>query len=166
METIIGPVWIFGDDIDTDAIVSGLYLDAPIEEAVPHVLENVRPDFPKGVRPGDLMVAGRNFGCGSSREQAAEALRSMGIGCIVAESFGRIFFRNAVAVGLPVLTCPGVSAAFGEQHTAVIDLARAGVENRQTGETMTGHPLSPEMIRIISAGGVLALLQNQKEGYK
>lgn len=104
INTITGRVWKFGDNIDTDVIIPGKYLrTTDINVFASHVMEGIDPDFPKKVKKGDIIVAGKNFGCGSSREQAPLALKHAGIACVVAESFARIFFRNAINVGLPII---------------------------------------------------------------
>lgn len=163
MDPFKGEIWKFGDNVDTDAIVPGQYLDAPIAEIVPHVFESINPKFAVEVKKGDIIVAGKNFGCGSSRENAPAALKEMGIGCIVAESFARIFFRNAVAIGLPVISCRDVSSMFEDHDHASINLPEAMIENT-TRETVTAaNPLSEEMIRIIERGGILNLLKEAKE---
>jgi 3-isopropylmalate/(R)-2-methylmalate dehydratase small subunit len=159
MEIIEGRVWMFGNNIDTDAIVPGQYLDAPIVEAVKHVLESVNPNFAKEVKEGDIIVAGRNFGCGSSRENAPAAIKELGIRCIVAESFGRIFFRNAIAIGLPLLNCSGISEKFEEGDRALVRLSDAKVENKTRKFTIDAVPLSEEMLNILNKGGMLALLK-------
>lgn len=160
MEDIRGRVWKLGDNIDTDAIVSGQYLDVPMDEVVLHVLENHKPEFAGNVKAGDILVAGSNFGCGSSREQAPAALKALGIGCVVAASFGRIFFRNAIAIGLPVLACGSVSGAFEEGDTALVSMDRSTVENTATGAVFPCEPLSPEMQAIIAEGGIIQRLKN------
>jgi 3-isopropylmalate dehydratase small subunit len=110
MEVIRGRVWKVGDQVNTDLITPGQYLTAPLEEVKKHVLEAINPRFAQEARGGDILVAGKNFGCGSSRESAPSALKAQGISAVVAESFARIFFRNAVAIGLAVVPCPGISS--------------------------------------------------------
>lgn len=157
-------MWKFGDNVNTDVIVPGRYLDVPLEESSPHVFESVKPEFAGGVKKGDIIVAGSNFGCGSSRESAPEVLKILGIGCVVADSFGRIFFRNAIAVGLPALACRGVSAQFEDGDIARVDVVRAVVENLTRGITLHGEPLSAEMLLILDCGGILKLLKGIAEG--
>jgi len=162
MEAIEGKVWKFGDNIDTDLIVPGQYLDAPMEEVVKHVLVSVNPDFVKGVKKGDIIIAGKNFGCGSSRENAPAAIKELGIGCIVAESFARIFFRNAIAIGLPIISCAGVNDAFENGDVAHVKIPEASVENRTKKQSLEAENLSDEMIRILGKGGILELLKEMK----
>lgn len=164
MEILEGRVWKFGDNVDTDVIVSGRFLDAPLEEAARHVFESVRPGFADEVREGDVIVAGANFGCGSSRESAPEALKALGVGCVVAESFGRIFFRNAVAIGLPVLRCAGVSGAFEDGDTARVDIEGAAVENPASGGSLAAEPLSDEILLILQSGGIMEVLKSMMGG--
>lgn len=160
MEPLQGRVWRFGNNVDTDAIVPGRFLDAPIEEAARHAFESIRPGFVDEVRKGDVIVGGANFGCGSSRENAPEALKLLGIGCVVAESFGRIFFRNAIAIGLPVLRCAGVSGAFADGDTARVDVEKAKVENPNTGGSLMAERLSDEMLLILESGGITEVLKS------
>jgi 3-isopropylmalate/(R)-2-methylmalate dehydratase small subunit len=160
MNDLNGKVWKFGNDVDTDVIVPGLYLDAPMAEILHHVLESVIPDFAARVEAGDMIVAGTNFGCGSSREQAPMALKEAGLGCVVAESFSRIFFRNAIAIGLPVLTCRGVSDAFQEGQSARVSMKLFQIQNLETGRVLQGDPLSEEMRVILEKGGIIEFLKS------
>ncbi len=160
MEELNGKVWKFGNDVDTDVIVPGQYLDAPMAEILPHVLESIKPEFAAGVKAGDLIVAGTNFGCGSSREQAPAALKSAGLACVVAESFGRIFFRNAIAIGLPVLTCRGVTDAFQEGQSARVSMKLSQIQNLETGMVLQGDPFSKEIGVILEKGGILEVLKD------
>src|SRR5512143_1221052 len=121
MTLIKGRVWKFGDNINTDVMAPGFVFNAPWEE-VKKVILHIHPRFSKEVNPGDVIVAGKNWGCGSSREQATSNLKRLGLSCVVAESFGRIFFRNAVALALPAIVCPGVSTAFEEGDELELDL--------------------------------------------
>lgn len=160
-DVIRGRVWKFGDDVSTDLLSPGTYAVDPVEVRKLHVLESINPDFASRVTPGDVVVAGRNFGCGSSRESAAENLVALGVATVVAESFSRLFTRNAVAVGLPVLICAGVHAAFEDGDEAEVDLAAGRVRNPATGAELHGDSLPPEMLEILDAGGILAVLANR-----
>jgi 3-isopropylmalate/(R)-2-methylmalate dehydratase small subunit len=131
----------------------------PLEVRKLHTLEAVDPSFARAVRAGDVVVAGRNFGCGSSRETAPEALKALGVGCVVAESFARLFLRNAVAIGLPVLPCPEVRRVATPGDELEVDLEAGTVRNLRTGALVRGAPLPPEMRDILVAGGILALLR-------
>ena len=158
MRSIIGKVWVFGDNIDTDAMIPGLYLDAPMEEVIQHVFESVNPRFAADVQEGDIIVAGKNFGCGSSRENAPSALKEMGVGCIVAESFARIFFRNAIAIGLPVISCKNALSSFSNDDRAEIDIKKALIRNTTKDIFLKASPMSEEMLAIIEEGGILNLI--------
>jgi 3-isopropylmalate/(R)-2-methylmalate dehydratase small subunit len=159
MEMIRGRVWLFGDNVDTDVITPGLYVDAPMEEMKKHVLEALNPKFPKEVKAGDIIVAGKNFGCGSSRETAPDAIKALGVGAVIAESFARIFFRNAVSIGLPVLPCPGAYVAFREGEEAELDVSGAKVTNLSSNRILQGQPLAKDILDILSRGGTLSLLK-------
>ena len=159
MPEIQGRVWVFGNSVDTDAIVPGRLLDAPLEEAAGCVLESLNPEFAASVKPGDIIAAGDNFGCGSSREQAASVLKFIGIQCVLAESFGRIFFRNAIAVGLPVLVCPGVSTAFADGDEASASIRDGRVVNIGSGRALGARPLSGNMLEILEKGGAVEYLK-------
>jgi len=152
-----GKVWKYGDNLDTDAIIPARYLNisAP-EELARHCMEDVDPDFAGEVRPGDIVVAGANFGCGSSREHAPLALKAAGINCVLAESFARIFFRNAVNIGLPILTCPQAVAGTKGGQRLEIELETGIIRNLGTGETFRAEPYPPFMMEIIEVGGLVA----------
>ncbi|RLF11578.1 MAG: 3-isopropylmalate dehydratase [Thermoprotei archaeon] len=156
-----GRVWKLGDNIDTDVITPGKYLSLPMDQLKQHVLEPINPDFAKQVQPGDVIVGGRNFGCGSSREQAPRALKEVGVAAVIAESFARIFFRNAISIGLPVLICEGVSSAFDEGDVLEADLSTGEIKNLTKGTTLKAKPLPPMMLEILSAGGALELLKKK-----
>lgn len=154
-----GKVWKFGDNIDTDRIVPGKYIFATLDEQKSHALEVVDPRFPKEVRPGDIVLGGRNFGCGSSRESAARVFKALGVGCVVAESFSRIFFRNAIAIGLPVLAVPGISASVDAEDTLSADLASGEVVNHRTKASFKAKPLPEVMLNVVRQGGVIEALK-------
>ncbi len=160
-----GRVWTFPDDVNTDVIYPGRYMSIldPAETAK-HAFETVYPEFLRQARPGDIIVAGKYFGCGSSREQAATALRFFGIACIVAESFARIYFRNAINLGLPVVICPGVSKAFEQGHEAHVDLAGGTVTNLTTGARLHSDPLPDRIREILNAGGLIPWLKRSRRG--
>lgn len=154
-------VWKFDHDISTDVLSPGQYAVDPVEVRMLHVLESVNPSFASEVAHGDVVVAGRNFGCGSSRETAPENLRALGVACVVAESFSRIFMRNSVALGLPVVVCRGVHDTFADGDQIEIDLGLGTIVNTDTGEALQGDSLPTEMRDILSAGGILAVLESQ-----
>jgi 3-isopropylmalate/(R)-2-methylmalate dehydratase small subunit len=150
-----GKTWKYGDNINTDVILPARYLNMSTpEELAPHCLEDLDADFAAAVQPGDVIVAGENFGCGSSREHAPLSIKAAGVGCVVARSFARIFFRNAVNIGLPILACPAaVDEVAGGQHLE-IDLESGRILNLSTGRTHQAEPYPPFMLAIIEAGGL------------
>ena len=154
---ISGRVWKFGDHINTDLIIPGRYLDdySPKNLAA-HVMEDADPDFPRKVRAGDVIVAGRNFGCGSSREQAPLALKYVGISAVVAGSFARIFYRNAINVGLPVMVCPEAFAKVEVGDELHIDMERGEIEVFGKGTKLAFKPLPDFLVRILNEGGLVA----------
>jgi 3-isopropylmalate/(R)-2-methylmalate dehydratase small subunit len=158
---LVGSVWRFDHDISTDVLSPGQYAVDPVDVRKLHVLESVNPSFASDVKSGDVVVAGRNFGCGSSRETAPENLKALGVACVVAESFSRIFMRNSVALGLPVVVCSGVHGAFADGDRIEVDLAKGRIVNLESGAELNGDSLPTEMREILSAGGILAVLENQ-----
>jgi len=168
LTTVRGKVWKFGDNVDTDAITPSIYMDAPVEEMKKHVLETLNPRFSLDVRPGEVIVAGKNFGCGSSRETAPNAIQALGIAVVVAESFGRIFFRNAIAIGLPIIVCPKVSNIFQDGEEAALNIPQAVVKNLTRGSTLSGEILAKDILEILLAGGIIGLLKDliQKQKFK
>jgi 3-isopropylmalate/(R)-2-methylmalate dehydratase small subunit len=150
-----GKVWAYGDNVNTDVIFPGRYtyqIMTP-EEMAKHAMEDLDPAFAAGVRPGDLVVAGKNFGCGSSREQAAASLKAAGVQAVVARSFARIYFRNAINLGLAVLQCDAAVDALRTGDAAEVDFARG--EIRSVRGTFRFLPLPDSVIGIIEAGGLL-----------
>ncbi|HYS73606.1 MAG TPA: 3-isopropylmalate dehydratase small subunit [Thermoplasmata archaeon] len=156
-----GRVWTFGDDISTDHIIAGKYLGTTDPKVfADHAFEAVDPTWAKKVQPGDIIVAGANFGCGSSREQAPIALRTLGISAILANSFARIFFRNAINLGFPVIECPGLREKVKEGDTVEIDMPRG--EIRLPGSVVTRFsPLPPNVLEILEAGGLVPKLRKE-----
>ncbi len=159
---ITGKVWKFGDHINTDYMAPGFSTQLPWEERKKTIL-HIHHDFVEKHQPGDVIVAGRNFGCGSSRETAPVNLKRLGIGCVVAESFGRIFFRNAIAVALPVMACKGVSKLFEEGDQLELDFENALIKNLSTNRKVNGPPMTPALISIVREGGILALLRKEAQ---
>lgn len=155
-------MWKFGNDISTDLLSPGAYAVDPVEVRMLHTLESVNPGFASEVASGDVVIAGTNFGCGSSRETAPENLKELGIACVVAESLSRLFMRNAIAIGLPVLICAGVHATFSEGERVAIDLADGTITSDDGHRTLRGEPLPTEMREILAAGGILAVLESQR----
>lgn len=154
---IKGQVHRFGDNIDTDAIIPARYLnvsDGPSLAA--HCFEDVQPDFINVAKPGDILVAGSNFGCGSSREHAPIALKAAGISCVIAATFARIFYRNAINIGLPILECPEASAAIAAGDTVQVYLEAGKIVDVTSGKQYQAEPFPPFMMDIINAGGLIA----------
>jgi 3-isopropylmalate/(R)-2-methylmalate dehydratase small subunit len=156
-----GKVWKFGHNVDTDVMAPGRYISLPIAQLAPHCLEVLDPRFAKEVERGDILLAGRNFGCGSSREHAPQALKILGIGCVLAESFARIFYRNAIAIGLPVLPVGGLglweATEPGDRLTA--ELTTGVVTNHRTGITYQARPLPERMLAVLAEGGIVPALK-------
>ena len=155
-----GAAWIFGDNVDTDQITPGQYMDLPVDEMGAHVFEPIAPEFVKEFKPGGIVVGGSNFGCGSSRETAPEALKYLGVAAVVAESFGRIFFRNAIAIGLPVLVCPNIAGKIGNGDELDINIEAARVKNLTTDAEFDAEPLHEMMLESLKLGGIMKLLAN------
>jgi len=160
MTLIRGKVWKFGDNVNTDVMAPGFTFSAPWEEAKKVIL-HIHPKFTQEAKPGDVIVAGKNWGCGSSREQAPANLKRLGLGCIVAESFGRIFFRNSVALAFPTIVCLGVSGAFDEGDELELELESARVRNITKGRELKGEPLSEDMLSIIAKGGIIPAMRER-----
>lgn len=159
MHTLIrGRVWKFGDNVDTDVMAPWNSLSLPWEERRKTVLQ-VRPEFAERVQPGDLIVAGRNWGCGSSREQAPENLKLLQVAAVVAESFGRIYFRNCIAIAFPNLACPGIHAASDDGDEIEVDIRAGVVRNLTRGATLHARPYTDDMLAILERGGLLAVLK-------
>jgi len=149
-----GKSFKFGDDISTDLIAPGrlFHLRSDLPELAKHVLEDADPDFASRVRPGDFVVGGRNFGLGSSREHAPAIIKLAGVGAVLARSFARIFFRNSINVGLPVLACD--TDRIGEGDQLEIDLSKGVIKNITSGEELGFNPLPDVMIKILDDGGL------------
>lgn len=155
----MGRAWKLHDNVNADEIIPGRYNVTTDRAALArYCLCEVRPDFPTGVRPGDVIAGGRNFGCGSSREHAPIALHSCGVAAILAPSFARIFYRNAVNIGLPVLTCPD-AGRIAEGDDLEVDTTAGTVRNLSRQETYTCEPLPPFVAQIAEAGGILEYIR-------
>jgi 3-isopropylmalate/(R)-2-methylmalate dehydratase small subunit len=155
-----GRVWKFGDDINTDLMLPGPLLTASEEEQRRAVFSANRPGWVDEVRPGDIIIGGRNFGTGSSRP-AARSLRNLGLGALIAESINGLFFRNAVSFGFLALECPGISAAFEEGQTAEIAIDTWTVRNRDTGAVFPISPVPEQLLSLMTGGGIYPLLEKQ-----
>jgi 3-isopropylmalate/(R)-2-methylmalate dehydratase small subunit len=159
---IRGRVFVFGPNIDTDQIYPGRYLELTDPADVgKHAMEGADPSFVKEFKPGDIIVAATNFGCGSSREHAAVTLKAVEAGVILAESFGRIFYRNAVNLGIPVLVCPGIRKIVNRGDILQVDLETGRLINETTGTSAQAQPLSEYVMKILESGGIKPLIRSQ-----
>jgi 3-isopropylmalate/(R)-2-methylmalate dehydratase small subunit len=155
-DIIKGRVWVLGTDVDTDQIISGKYLTIiDPEELKKHVFEIALPQFAKEARVGDLIVAGENFACGSSREHAPQAMRAIGVGAVLADSFARIFYRNAINLGIPTIEARGVRAIFEQGDPGRIEMTRGTVTNTRTGASVAFPPLPHHLLELLQAGGLV-----------
>jgi 3-isopropylmalate/(R)-2-methylmalate dehydratase small subunit len=151
-----GKVWKYGDNIDTDVIIPARYLVTTDPKTLAaHCMEDIDQAFASQVEPGDIIVGGRNFGCGSSREHAPIAIKGAGVSCIIAESFARIFFRNAINIGLPILESAEAAADAQKGDRLSVDLAAGTITNHRTGKTYQASPYPPFVLGIINAGGLV-----------
>ncbi|HHW74189.1 MAG TPA: 3-isopropylmalate dehydratase small subunit [Firmicutes bacterium] len=159
---IRGKARVFGDDIDTDAIIPARYLNtSDPAELAQHCLEGAATGFPEKEKQGDIIIAGKNFGCGSSREHAPLAIKASGVGAIVATSFARIFYRNAFNIGLPIFESPEAAQRIGENDSIEIDSAGSLIRNLTTGEEYRAAEVPPFMSDILAAGGLIEYLRRQ-----
>jgi len=154
---VAGRCWLFGDNVPTDQLVRADLVFGALEEIRRHVLENLNPAFPVEVRPGDVVVAGRHFGQSSGRAIATRALKATGIGCVVAESFARTFYRNAFEIALPVLECPGVTERVADGDLLSVDVRSGEVVDETRGVRVQGRPTPPFLLRMLEAGGLIPL---------
>jgi 3-isopropylmalate/(R)-2-methylmalate dehydratase small subunit len=157
-----GKAHVFGDDVNTDEIIPARYLNS-IDPAflAMRCMEGADAEFVKNVRPGDFIVAGENFGCGSSREHAPIAIKAAGVACVVAESFARIFFRNSINIGLPIIACPDAVDDVSPGDDIEIDLAAGRLKNLATGGAFSFPPFTKEIQAIITAGGLMPFVKSQ-----
>jgi 3-isopropylmalate/(R)-2-methylmalate dehydratase small subunit len=151
-----GKVWKFGDDIDTDVIIPARYLlTSDAAELAEHVMEDIDPEFAGKVQEGDIIVAGKNFGCGSSREHAPIAIKGAGVSVVVAESYARIFYRNSINIGMPLVECPEAVEDAENGDILEIDTLEGMVLNLRTGKEYTANPHAPFVQEIVNAGGLM-----------
>ena len=161
---LTGKVWRYGHNVNTDYIIPGRYMElTDPDEIAAHVFEEHDPAFREGVRRGDLVVGATNFGCGSSREHAPLALKHAGVSCVLAESFARIFYRNAINIGLPALECLGVHDAVSKGDTVGVDVTGGVVRNLDSGVELSFTPLPPFMVEVLNAGGLVPYLNETEE---
>ena len=157
-----GKVWKYGDNVDTDVIIPARYLNTTkAEELAKHCMEDIDQSFASSVQQGDIMVGGWNFGCGSSREHAPIAIQASGISCVVAASFARIFYRNSINIGFPILECPKASEAIRNGDIVSVDTKTGIIIDETTGETFEAKAFPPFIDNIISKGGLLPYLKEK-----
>ena len=158
-----GKVIKYGNNVDTDVIIPARYLNTsdPAELAA-HCMEDLDEKFTSTVQKGDVMVAGKNFGCGSSREHAPIAIKASGISCVIAETFARIFYRNSINIGLPIIECPEAAKDIKDGDEVEIDFDKGSIRNLTTGKTYQGQPFPEFMQQIISADGLIQYIKNSK----
>ena len=164
---VSGKVFKYGDNVDTDVIIPARYLNAPSpEELAKHCMEDIDASFATTVKPGDIMVGGANFGCGSSREHAPISIRACGVRCVIAASFARIFYRNSINIGFPILECPEAAAAINNGDTVSVDFATGKIIDETTGETFRAVALPPFIEKIVEHNGLLPYLKARMDANK
>lgn len=150
-----GKTWKYGDNVDTDVIIPARYLNTPdAKELARHCMEDIDTTFSSKVKAGDIMIAGRNFGCGSSREHAPLAIKTTGIACVIAASFARIFYRNALNIALPILECPEAASCIEAGDEVEVDFDTGIIVDKTSGATFKAEPFPPFMQELIKAGGL------------
>lgn len=158
-----GTVHKYGDHVDTDVIIPARYLNSPDpKEYSVHCMEDIDKDFTKKVKEGDIMVAGVNFGCGSSREHAPAAIKACGVSCVIAATFARIFYRNAINIGLAILECPAASAGISDGDQVAVDFDTGVITNVTKNETYQAEPFPPFIKDMMEKGGLMASLKAGK----
>jgi 3-isopropylmalate/(R)-2-methylmalate dehydratase small subunit len=163
MNLIQGKVWRFGNDVDTDLIIPARYLNtSDPQELAAHCMEDADPGFAGKVSSGDIIVAGKNFGCGSSREHAPIAIKAAGVTCVIAASFARIFYRNSINIGLPILESPDASEAVAEGDKVEIDLNTGKIKDLTSGKVFQAEKFPPFMQELIAAGGLIEYVKKKK----
>lgn len=157
-----GTAFRYGDNVDTDVIIPARYLNtSDPKELAAHCMEDIDASFIERVKDGDIMVADRNFGCGSSREHAPLALKAAGISCVIAASFARIFYRNSINIGLPILECPEAVAGIKAGDTVSVDFSTGVITNESTGASWSSEPFPPFIQKMISADGLINYLKKE-----
>ena len=160
---VTGSVFKYGDNVDTDVIIPARYLNTPnAAELALHCMEDIDKEFVKKVQPGDIMVAGWNFGCGSSREHAPLVIKTCGTGCVIAKSFARIFYRNAINIGLPILECPEAVDEISADDEVKVSFDTGEITDITTGKTYSAQPFPAFIQNIITKGGLLASLKGDE----
>jgi 3-isopropylmalate/(R)-2-methylmalate dehydratase small subunit len=165
METVVkGQAFVFGKNVDTDQIYPGRFVElTDVEDVAKHAMEGADPNLVKEFKKGDIIVASTNFGCGSSREHAAITLKALGVGVILAESFGRIFYRNVINLGVPVLICPEIGSMTKQGDIVTVDIRSGKIMNETTGLILQAQPMSDYVMDILKSGGIKPLIKSQLE---
>lgn len=159
---VAGKVHKFQDNVDTDVIIPARYLNqTEPSELAKHCMEDIDADFASKVQPGDIIVAGANFGCGSSREHAPIAIRACGVSCVIAESFARIFYRNALNIGFPILECPEAAKKINEGDQISVDFEKGRITDETTGETFSATAFPAFIENIIKCGGLMEYIKSK-----
>ena len=162
MKAAQGKVFKFGDNVDTDVIIPARYLNSSDpKELATHCMEDIDNQFVNKVSVGDIMVANKNFGCGSSREHAPIAIKACGVSCVIAETFARIFYRNAINIGLPIIECPEAAKAIGEGDEVKVDFGSGVITDITTGEQFKGQAFPPFMQKIIDNNGLIGYINHK-----
>lgn len=157
----MGKAWTFGDNLNTDEIIPARYNITIIpQELAKNVFCEIKPEFAKTVKPGDVVVGGQNYGCGSSREHAPIAIKGAGVSCVIAHSYARIFFRNCINIGLPIFVCPDAAADIDEGNDIEVELEKGLIHNKTKGRTYQANPLPTFVLKIAEAGGIVNYLKN------
>lgn len=160
----LGKTWKYGDNIDTDVIIPARYLNTPeAKELAKHCMEDIDTSFASKVQEGEIMIAGKNFGCGSSREHAPLAIKTCGIACVIAASFARIFYRNALNIALPILECPEAAEAIKAGDEVEVDFDTGKIIDKTSGATFEAEPFPPFMQDLIKAGGLASYMKGLKK---
>lgn len=158
-----GKTWKYGDNVDTDVIIPARYLNTPdAKELAKHCMEDIDTSFAAKVKEGEIMIAGKNFGCGSSREHAPLAIKTCGIACVIAASFARIFYRNALNIALPILECPEAAASIKAGDEVEVDFDSGIIIDKTTGKSFQAEPFPPFMQDLIKAGGLASYMKGLK----
>lgn len=158
----MGKAWKFGHDVDTDVIIPARYLNkATPEHLAAHCMEDAGTSFAQDVKPGDILLAGKNFGCGSSREHAPLAIQACGVKAVIAESYARIFYRNSLNIGLPILECPEAVAGISQGDEVEVDIQSGTIQNLTTNQTFQAAAFPPFMQDLISAGGLISYVRGR-----
>ena len=156
-----GHVHKYGDNVDTDVIIPARYLAIQDKkELSQHAMEDIDKDFVKNIKPGDIIVAGKNFGCGSSREHAPIVIKESGVGCVIADTFARIFFRNAINIGLPILECPDAAEAINAGDEVEVDFDTGKITDVTTGKVFNAQPFPEFMQKIINSNGLVGYINS------